>query len=67
LHIFEKKIIFAAYNPKKSIAMQSTQKNKIRIAAKDLSTKAKDHPIILVFKGWKLTEDEGMGENDLPI
>jgi len=66
LHIFEKKIIFAAYNPKTSIAMQPTQKNKIRIAAKDLTTKAKDHnwtshPIILVFKGWKLTEDEVMG------
>ena len=46
--------------------MQPTQKNKIRIAAKDLSTKAKDHnwtlhPIILVFKGWELAEYEVMG------
>ncbi|MBQ3616958.1 MAG: hypothetical protein II939_02185 [Bacteroidales bacterium] len=46
--------------------MQSTQNNKIRIAAKDLNTKAIDHnwtlhPIILVFKGWKLVEYEVMG------
>ncbi|MBO7596493.1 MAG: hypothetical protein J6T70_05535, partial [Bacteroidales bacterium] len=36
------------------------------IAAKDLTTKAKDHnwtlhPIILVFKGWELAEYEVMG------
>lgn len=46
--------------------MQPTQKNKIRISAKDLTTKAKDrnwtlHPIILVFKGWELAEYEVMG------
>jgi hypothetical protein len=63
---FEKKIIFAAYNPKTSIAMQPTQNSKKRIAAKDLTTKAKDHnwilhPIILVFKGWELAEYEVMG------